>query len=605
MNKKSYAFIACIFIFLSNGVIAQSNQGILESLDNLILKDKQKSLFYSNFPVVISKKSDLDSKKYSYELNVDYLNSLFFNSPTTINNAIKSNTCTLYELLYLNVFHHKIFRDQVLVNQINIRTKQARVVKASKKTILNHLINTQCPQSKANVTLAQNNNIKILKNYSFNELLQSNRCEQKVSSLIRSQNFSYLAYLSKKAKTKPSFFKSLSQQELNGLKLFNEYLQNNSKICSNQKGENLLSISQDLLTRKNYIIPLCKDFYKTKRSLKDSEVLKCVTAIRNNLDFCYSHKSRYNNAFFPLQDCKVIGENFILNKYKNLTSDCPGKIANEGIVNAARIISTLTDTKEKSHCFSKKIEKLVEFSNKAGIDDVWDVKLCYLNKFYNDKRCYKTLFDRIDGPLSYKYIIEKILKDSKVISANINCVTTKYKILKIGESSSGCAIQIDPTICSLNSCPFSIYIDGKKIKHSIQLESKIQLSYFPKTNRDFSNSFQSLLKSEYKMNSNSIKNMTQLTKYLKKKKAIIHGVGCAEELLSNSYYRKSFFSCRPIPFLISGVKTDSRGFKNALVNLSIDNMLNTREIAWNDISSAISNYTKHFGKWSLYAIYKD
>ncbi len=605
----NYAFLAYIFFFIfCFDINAQSNQGILHSLDNLIFKDKQKISFYasnSSFPVVVSKESDLDIKKYSYELNIDYLNSLFFNSSNTLNNTIKSNLCTLYELLYLNVYQHKVFNNNLLANQINKRTKQARIIKGSKTVILNHLINKNCPQSKANITLAKNNNSRILKNYSFNELLQSSRCEQKISTLIKSQNFSYLAYLSKRAKAKPSLFKSLSQQELNGLKLFNEYLQSNSKICSVHTGENLLSISQDQLTRKNYITPLCKDYFKTKRSLKENEILKCVNSIRDNLDFCYTHKSRYNNAFFPLQDCKVIGENFILNKYKNLTSDCPGKIANEGIVNAARVISTLSNTKEINHCFSKKIEKLVEFSSKAGIEDVWDVKLCYLNKFYNDKRCYKTLFDKVDGPLSYKSIIEKILKDSKIISSNISCMTTKYKVLKIGESTSGCAIQIDPTICSLNSCPFVIYINGNKIKHDIALESKINLSYFPKTNRDISNSFQSLLKSQYKMNSSPVKNMTQLRKFIKKKRSIIHGVGCAEELLSNFYFRKSFASCRPVPFLISGIKTDKRGYNNALVNLSIDNMINTREIAWNDISSSISSYSKHFGQWSLYAIYKD
>ena len=597
--------ILFIYSFVTH---AQENPGILLSLDNLISKDKQKIAFYasnSNFPLIISEKKDIDPKKYSYELNLDYLNSLFFNSPATLNNSVGTNICTLYELIYLNVYQHKSFKNSLIANQINKRTKQAKAIKALKKTLLTHLINQNCPQSKANITLARNNNYKVLKNYSFNELLQSNRCDQKVKSLVSSQHFPYIAYLSKRAKNKPSIFKNVSAEELNGLKLFNQYLQNNSRICSNQRGENLLSISQDELTRKNYITPLCKDFYKTKRSLKSNEILKCLNAIRNNLDFCYTHKARYNNAFFPLQDCKVIGENFILNKYKNLTSDCPGKIANEGIVNAARIISTITNVKEKDHCFSKKIEKLVQFSNKAGVEDIWDVKLCYLNKFYNDKRCYKTLFDKVDGPLSYKTIIERILRDSKVITSNITCMTTKYKVLKIGASTSGCAIQIDPSICSLNSCPFTIFIDGKKIKHNIHLESKIHLSYLPKTNKDYSNSFQSLLKSEYKMNSSSIKSMTQLKKYLKIKGSIIHGVGCAEELLSNFFFKKSFFSCRPIPFLISGVKTDARGYNNALVNLSIDNMINTRELAWNDISSSVSSYSKHFGKWSLYAIYKD
>ncbi len=604
--KKTRTLLCKVLFFSTINIFAQS-QGLLESFKSLISADKRLMSYYSketNIPYVIRSKKDLDHKNYKYSIHQDYLNSLFLHNSENIIHQIKNNTCKLYEYLSLDLIQHPILKNDLILSQYNIKNKNKRFVKANKRVYLEDLLK-RCPNAIANATLLRKKNYKLLKRFNFEKLLNHKSCLSSIQDLAHSPNFSYLAKMAIDSSKNPKINKSITPEQARGLNLFAKYIKGDKNICQVQEGKNIFNLKNDPVVFQNLLKPLCKDYFKTYRKLKNKEISSCLENIKRNPNFCYTHKTRFNRAFYPLQDCISLAENYILSKNKNLASDCPGKIPNEGIVNASRILSLIQPSKQENHCFSDKLNKLINFSNEEGIENLWDVNLCYFNNLYKEKRCKKVLFGKTDSSINYSKVIERILKEAKFIKSGSSCSLTRYKVLSLGEINQGCKIQMNTEKCSLHTCPFSVFINGKKIKHGITSQSSIALNYLSRTNKDYSTSFENLLISKFNFRKSAIKDFTILKRFLNKEKVIIHGVGCAEDLLPQAFMRLSFNDCTPLPFLISGVKSGLGNIEDVLMNLSIDNMINTREISWNEISSSISTFYKLFNNWSLNAIYKD
>ncbi len=99
-----------------------------------------------------------------------------------------------------------------------------------------------------------------------------------------------------------------------------------------------------------------------------------------------------------------------------------------------------------------------------------------------------------------------------------------------------------------------------------------------------------MLREVKKLQSRPIKNLTDLTFYLDKiNGSIIHGVGCAEDLLPEYFSRFTLNACRPLPFIIDGHvmknKTTFLVFRSA-----IEDIHTPRLISWANVFSAVSAY---------------
>ncbi len=597
--------LKCLILLISLNIYS-NDEGLLSSLKSQIKENKEKSNFLiskRNTPLEVNNLKDLDFKNYKYRVHPEYLYSIYlFNSESILNN-IKDSKCSLYEYLATNLISHPVYKNKILLKSFSIDERSSRNILANKNIYLKHLLN-KCDNAQANIQLISRNSIALLKKQTFSDLLNPEMCFSKINTLLRSNNFSYFASFalrSKKSKDTLNKIKSnFSDSEIRGFNLFSDYLSGNQNICNKDKN-NISNYFNDPIVRNSFIIPTCKDMYQTRRSLTKEELNKCFLNLKKKNHYCYSHKSRYFNAVFPLQDCQTLMENLAISKYKFMQSDCPGKLSNYSMVEAARLLEIARKESKNTHCLADKLKKLIDFSEDQDLDNPWNVNLCYYNKIYKEEKCKRVIFGDRSSSLKYKNVIESILKESKLISKGSSCKLTRNKIINLGEATQSCFIQINSNSCKLNSCKFNIFINGKKINHGIETKSDINFSFFTRGIRNSSKSFLALYKSKYKITTSPIKNMTQLKKEIKKKGNFIHGIGCLEEIIPYHFPKTMISQCTPMPFLISAIKERKNKIENVLIHTSIDNFLNSREVPWNLISNSVKNLSDNISEWSLNA----
>jgi hypothetical protein len=87
--------------------------------------------------------------------------------------------------------------------------------------------------------------------------------------------------------------------------------------------------------------------------------------------------------------------------------------------------------------------------------------------------------------------------------------------------------------------------------------------------------------------------------------SIIHGVGCAEDLLPEFFPRNSINGCHPLPFIVDGhIEKDNTSL--LVFRSAIDDVHTPRLILWQNIFNAVSAYQllHPLNTWTLYGIKK-
>ena len=118
--------------------------------------------------------------------------------------------------------------------------------------------------------------------------------------------------------------------------------------------------------------------------------------------------------------------------------------------------------------------------------------------------------------------------------------------------------------------------------------------------------FTNLVNEVYKTQERIIRNYTDLTFQLDKlSNGIVHGIGCAEDLVPETFQRSSIYQCQPLPFIIDGV-TKRNGENFVVTRLSIDDIHTPRLIQWTNIYNSVSAYQElhPLNTWTLYGIKK-
>ena len=74
---------------------------------------------------------------------------------------------------------------------------------------------------------------------------------------------------------------------------------------------------------------------------------------------------------------------------------------------------------------------------------------------------------------------------------------------------------------------------------------KQEFDYFPTDFKKEKFSLANILKETYKLKDSKIRNFTELIYFLDRKPAnIVHGIGCAEDIIPEFFSKKSFNQCR-------------------------------------------------------------
>ena len=236
----------------------------------------------------------------------------------------------------------------------------------------------------------------------------------------------------------------------------------------------------------------------------------------------------------------------------------------------------------------------------------WKIQLCYEDKIYSREVCHNTILDDVESSdESLTKVVAKIMHKTRGTPKDMPCSFTpqeRYKPMML-EYQSGCHI-IYPSNCNSINCDFKIIHNEREVKH-ITRKNGVEFDYVPNSLRRDKYSQNMQFNSQKEMRVKHIDNLTQLmTHFENHKKSIIHGIGCASELLPTHFKTQYVGECRPITFIVDGtLKKDE--LVSLIVRTSLDDLHSPRIISWSSIYSAVTTYQTHhpMNQWSMYAVY--
>lgn len=625
MIKYFYLFLFIIsFESFSQERLSKLVPNLIESFKQIVNLSKAQSLKTLNLKDDTNTISSLDYSKYKYFIQEDYLNDIILKTPIKESLANNNLKCKFFENLWFKSLNKEKF---IPIYQVAKEKKDLKFILAKK--YFEDLIKKDCP--------AQNQTLLSLKNGRFINLdletiSNQSQCTRSFEKMKNSKYLNYIFYLGEKIqkanlldskkgkyslKEKKIILDSEKIQEKIGpaktklIQSFTNYFPDKLNFCESFFNSDFFSkVAQNLTPYRDFLAAQCS----LSGKISNSDLKTCLNDLKKNPKSCLIPNNNINKSLMPELNCKELGNNYSLSTIAFKNNDCPARIENEAIVNAGRLISKLSkstlDTKNK---FPQCIERLginfLNFSKKHSLREAWGTKICYYNKILRKEQCYPTFFSaNKENENSITNRVSLILSEMKKVQTKTKCdfISEQNRAINPSQSGRGCKIFYNSSKCLLNKCPILVYINSRKVDQFFTLKNGFNFHYYSNNYSSNHSSFHSSLKRDFKLKDSRVYNLTQV-KSLLANKSLIHGIGCAEDILPTHFKRATFNKCSPLPFIVSGIKKRKNALTPfVLTNLSIDRSQTLRSLDWQTLLSSVKNYQEvhPFQHWSLYALYK-
>ena len=146
--------------------------------------------------------------------------------------------------------------------------------------------------------------------------------------------------------------------------------------------------------------------------------------------------------------------------------------------------------------------------------------------------------------------------------------------------------------------------DGVKITH-IYSKYDLKIHYLPNKLTDETYSQIKVLERGLDKKSKEIRSLIKLKYYMNlQSDKLIHGIGCAEDILPTFFKSNGLGQCSPLPFIVTGLIENNKKASLTVVT-AVDDIHAPRIIDWNFVFSSIENFSKQHPMrlWGLYALY--
>lgn len=355
----------------------------------------------------------------------------------------------------------------------------------------------------------------------------------------------------------------------------------------------------------------CNELLKKNPDFKltQAQKLMCATKLKDDPEICTTKTTDRYPGIFPRPNCSKISMALDHGRLKTPFHDCPGQIDNGALTNLHRILGHFDDTKVSSTLTSCKAETTYtyyQFLEAAKRNKDWPLQACYFDKIEGGEVCKPYIPGALErSKISEDKVIAKILQRMGKIPSRATCrvITEKQYKPVLLEYQSGCFIMFNQNNCSNSFCPKKIVIDQKEMK-GITFKGALRFDYFPNNWSTQKQSVATTLEEIYKIPAQKLQNLTMVQIFLKQHpKGIIHGLGCAEDLLPRIRKRRSINQCTPIPFIIDGMFEKDEN-KTLVLRTAFDDILSPRLTPWNWVFTAVMKYQElqPLKQWSLYGL---
>ena len=439
----------------------------------------------------------------------------------------------------------------------------------------------------------------IIEKFKLAKAYQDTAGKEKMSRKLRSMQGRYLE--ARKYRNKVTY------EQMNYLKNICSSIHSQEKYCSRYLNQSYWrKISQRAGSREE-IEFLCKDILN-KKKLNKADFDECAFELENRPEFChFAHSAKYP-SLTPRPSCQDISKALSLSKLKSQYKDCPGNIDNEGVINIARIVNHMDNLQVPrfpSACNTNPTAIFLDLVQEYGSEKSWTLSVCYDDKINDTEVCLPTIMgDHPASPYSEGRVLETILQKTRGTDESMRCQVIDQELFKpqLLKYKTGCWGIYNKTFCTASSCPKKVVLNEVEMDH-IRYKGNIEYDYFPSKIKNERYSISNILKEFKRYKTYRINNYTRLKHFFKTyPRTIIHGIGCAEDLLPTFFQKKGLNDCRPLSFIVDGHESEK---KNLILRTAIDDLHAPRIIPWVQVYNAVSNYQviHPLRHWTMYALY--
>ena len=599
--------------------------GMIESLEKLIQIDSTK----------FSKKNDQLAKNgsnttdfsgvTSLEMDPDYLNSIILHSKPGYVKLASTSKCRFYDTIINDLLRNSEGNiKNVFVTFMNKNSERDSAL-VPKRDFINKVVSLECPETPKLIDQFQVKNLdQTIKATNFEAPTGADQCRNIYLEKLTDSRTPYYCKLHefiKEARDGSGDAKDLSQRravaaviekKLDPTK--RDYIES---LCENLDNETLFC--QDFLNvsfwskvasgaaNKVHAEDICKGVMNSPE-VNDAQMKQCLSKIRKENDHCLYPGGR-SQGLLPQPQCDTLATALNYSSLRSDYRDCAASSDQQSVTNMARIL--LNISKEKIAPFTGACSTISSgvtfgFNKRFNNDENWRLEACFDNTVAEREDCFKTFFGGYGTePESYTNVVADILRKTRGADLSLRCEmidSEDYNPLLL-RYKTGCLIIYQRNNCFLSQCAHKIVYNDRSID-LIKIKNKITLDYFPTTIVNEKYSQQYMLTHDYGRAGKVLNNLSSITSFFSKnKKGIIHGIGCAEDLLPSFFKTKAFNQCSPLPFILDGMIKEND--KVVFVTRSgADSLQAPRLVGWSLVYSAVKSYqrTHPLKLWTLYGL---
>jgi hypothetical protein len=598
--------------------------GIIQTFEKLIQIDRDKFQKRSDVLIKNGKVFSGSDSVANLDLEPDFLNSIIMHSDPGYLRLASSDKCRFYETILTDLLRSSEGKiKNVLMTYVEKENRQSAII--SKKDFLNKVVNLECPDTQKSIAAFQVKTIaETLKGINFDIPSGIDQCRNIHVEWVNNPKTPFLCQIyeyTKEAREGGGDPKDLEQRKAVARILDSkqtlvqkEYIEN---LCTHLDDEDLFCeefLNVSFWTKvaggyedKVYAEDICRKVISTA-SVSNPQYMACLARLKKEKDLCLYPGGR-NSGLRPQPDCDQISTALNYSSLKANYKDCPGNSDQMIATNMGRILSHFgmgSASLPEGSCSAISSGLTYSFNKTYDNDVNWKLEACYDDQMNQQEVCTKSFFGKYsDLPESYTNVVANILKKTRGAPYNTICSmldSADYNPLLL-QYKSGCYIIYERDSCFISECKHKILYNDRAID-LVKIKNRAGLAYFPLNVRDERFSQQYLLTHDYKKNGRQMTTLAAMVGYFKKSKSgIIHGVGCAEDLLPTFFKAQTMNQCSPLPFIINGVISE----KDKIIfvtRTAADSLQAPRLISWSTIYSSVKSYqrTHPLKLWTMYAL---
>lgn len=598
--------------------------GILQTFEKLIQIDSDKFNKRKDILIRNGRIFNTASAVQQLDLEPDFLNSIILHSDPGYLRLASTDKCRFYEAILTDLLRSAEGKiTNVLMTYVEKDVRQSAIM--NKKDFLNKVVNLECPETQKMIPLFQVKTLEgTLKEINFDIPTGIDQCRNLHLGWVNNPKTPFLCQIYeyvKEAKAGGGDPKDLPQRravarilEDKQTLIQKDYIEN---ICKHLDDEELFCeefLNVSFWTKvsggyedKIYADEICQQVVSAK-DLTAPQYSACLARLKKEKDLCL-YPAGINSGLRPQPDCDQLSTALNHSSLKANYKDCPGNSDQMIATNVGRILNHFGSGEALpafGACSALSAGVTYSFNKNYDNEENWKLEACYHDKLVDREICSKTFLGQYGVfPESYTSVVADILTKTRGADLSLKCTmldSQEYNPLLL-QYKSGCYIIYERENCFISQCKHKILYNDRPIDF-IKLKNKATLAYFPLSVREERFSQHYLLTRDFKKTGKIMNTLSAIGTYFRKsKKGIIHGVGCAEDLLPTFFKTQSLNQCTPLPFIINGMMKDKDKVV-FVVRTGADSVQAPRMISWSTVYSGVKSYQRmHPLKlWTMYAL---